>query len=139
MSLRLDELNAASLADFTTALGAVFEDAPWVAEQAASARPFPTVTALHEATLAAVHAAPPDRVMSFLRGHPELAGAAAMAGEIGPDSMAEQAALGLQRAADDTSSLAALNLAYSTRFGFPSSYACAAIPEPRSSPSSSAG
>jgi 2-oxo-4-hydroxy-4-carboxy-5-ureidoimidazoline decarboxylase len=119
MSLTLDGLNAASVADFTTALGAVFENAPWVAEQAASARPFATVTALHEAMLAAVHAAPPDRVMSFLRGHPELAGAAAIAGEIGPDSMAEQAALGLQRAADDTSSLAALNLAYSTRFGFP--------------------
>jgi 2-oxo-4-hydroxy-4-carboxy-5-ureidoimidazoline decarboxylase len=119
MSLVLDKLNAASVADFTTALGAIFEDAPWVAEQAASARPFATVMALHEAMLAAVHAAPPDRVMSFLRGHPELAGAAAMAGEIGHDSMAEQAALGLQRTADDIGSLAALNLAYSTRFGFP--------------------
>ena len=115
----LDALNAAAAADFTAALGAVFENAPWVAEQAALARPFATVTALHTAMLAAVRAAPPERVIAFLRGHPELAGAAVIAGEIGADSMAEQAALGLQGLADDSGAIAALNLAYSSCFGFP--------------------
>ena len=113
----LDELNAASVLDFTAALGEVFENAPWVAEQAALARPFATGTALHEAMLAAVHAAAPERITAFLRGHPELAGAAALAGNIGAASLAEQSALGLQRPADDA--LAALNLAYGDRFGFP--------------------
>ncbi len=119
MSRTLEALNAASVADFTTALGEVFENAPWVAEQAALARPFATGTALHEAMLAAVHSAPPERITAFLRGHPELAGAAAAAGKIGADSLAEQSALGLQRPADDADALAALNLAYSDRFGFP--------------------
>ncbi len=117
MSHALDALNAAPPADFAAALGAVFEDAPWVAEQAAAARPFATVAALHEAMCAAVRAAPPERVASFLRGHPELGGAAAMAGDIGAASMAEQSALGLQRPEDDA--LSTLNRAYSGRFGFP--------------------
>lgn len=115
----LDWLNAASATDFTAALGAVFENAPWVAGQAALVRPFATGTALHEAMMAAVQAAAPQRITAFLHGHPELAGAAAMAGNIGIDSLAEQSALGLQRPADDADALAALNLAYSTRFGFP--------------------
>ncbi len=119
VKLALDALNAAPAADFTAALGGIFEDAPWVAGQAASARPFATVIALHEAMLAAACAAPSDRIIAFLRGHPELAGPAAMAGDIGRDSMAEQAALGLQRRADDTDAIAALNAAYAARFGFP--------------------
>ncbi len=119
MSHALDALNAAPASEFAAALGAVFEDAPWVAEQAAAARPFATVAALYEAMCAAVRAAPPERVTSFLRGHPELGGAAAMAGEIGAASMAEQSALGLQRPEDDAQALAALNRAYADRFGFP--------------------
>lgn len=113
MSHALDALNAAPAADFVAALGAVFEDAPWVAEQAAAARPFATVAALHEAMCAAVRTARPERIASFLRGHPELGGAAAMAAA----SMAEQSALGLQRPEDDA--LSTLNQAYSGRFGFP--------------------
>jgi len=119
ISLTLDELNAASATDFTAALGAIFENAPWVAERAAAVRPFATVAALHEAMLAAVRTAPPERVTSFLRGHPELAGAAAQAGAMGDESKAEQAALGLHHPADDTAVLAALNAAYWGRFGFP--------------------
>ena len=119
MSHALDALNAAPAPEFTAVLGAVFEDAPWVAGQAAAARPFATVTALHDAMLAAVRAAPPERVLSFLRGHPELGGAAAAAGSIGAASMAEQSALGLQRPEDDAAALSALNRAYLGRFGFP--------------------
>ncbi len=119
MSHSLDALNAASDADFAAVLGAVFEDAPWVAEGAAAARPFATVAALHEAMLGAVRAAPPERVTAFLRGHPELGGAAAAAGTIGAASMAEQSALGLQRPEDDAAALSALNRAYLDRFGFP--------------------
>ena len=115
----LDELNAASVPDFVAALGAIFEDSPWVAEQAAAARPFATVTALHGAMLAAVQTAPVERIDAFLRGHPELAGAAARAGMIGAESTAEQAALGLDRAAGETDEIAAMNAAYGARFGFP--------------------
>jgi len=113
----LDGLNAASAADFTSVLGGIFEHAPWVAAEAAAARPFATVTALHAAMMAAVRAAPPERRLAFLCGHPELAGAAALAGTMQADSTAEQAGLGLERQAIAT--LAELNGEYRARFGFP--------------------
>jgi 2-oxo-4-hydroxy-4-carboxy-5-ureidoimidazoline decarboxylase len=112
----LDSLNRAAPGDFAAVLGDVFEHAPWVAEQAASARPFATVAALHDAMMAAVTSAPDDRIVTFLRGHPELSGAAALAGTMASHSTAEQAGLGLDRPADD---IAALNAAYSARFGIP--------------------
>ena len=118
MTHALEALNTAPAAEFAAVLGAVFEDAPWVAEQAAAARPFATVAALHEAMCAAVRSAPPERVTAFLRGHPELGGAAAAAGLISAASVAEQSALGLQRPAD-AAALPALNCAYADRFGFP--------------------
>ena len=106
-------------AGFVAALGATFEDAPWVAERAAIGRPYATVAALHQAMMEAVRTAQRDLVLHFLRGHPELAGAAARAGTIGADSTAEQAALQLNRAAAGTEELAAMNAAYTGRFGFP--------------------
>jgi 2-oxo-4-hydroxy-4-carboxy-5-ureidoimidazoline decarboxylase len=104
---------------FVAALGTVFEDAPWVAAAAAAHRPFATIDALHATMLAAVRAAQPAEIIHFLQGHPELSGAAARAGTIGADSTAEQAGLGLQRAAAETDRIAALNAAYRERFGFP--------------------
>lgn len=101
---------------FTAALGAVFEDAPWGAEAAAAHRPFLTVQALHDAMMAAIRSAPSAPVLAFLRGHPELDGAAAQARSIGSDSRAEQAGLGLQRSHDD---VAVLDASYNERFGFP--------------------
>ena len=118
--MTLDEVNAASVADLAAALGAVFEHAPWVAEQAAAQRPFATVAALHEAMLGAVLAAPEATQLAFLRGHPELGGSAARGGQMAAHSIAEQAALGLERLADDRAGeIQALNAAYSARFGFP--------------------
>ena len=119
MPFTLDHLNAAPAAEFVTALGKVFEDAPWVAEAVAPARPFATVAALHEAMLAAMRTAPPDLFLMFLRGHPELAGAAAQAGTLGVDSTFEQAGLELNRPANDAETLAAMNAGYLEKFGFP--------------------
>jgi 2-oxo-4-hydroxy-4-carboxy-5-ureidoimidazoline decarboxylase len=115
--MTLDELNAASAAQFTAALGAVFENAPWVAAAAASRRPFDTVAALHEAMTDAVRATSPDELTEFLRGHPELA---ARNVAMGAHSVAEQAALGLDRMARDREAIfGGLNAAYAGRFGFP--------------------
>ena len=78
--MTLDELNAADTSGFTIALGAVFENAPWVAARAAAARPFATVTALHQALFDQVATAPEAEQRAFLNGHPDLAGNAARAG-----------------------------------------------------------
>ena len=112
-------LNAMPEEGFVAALGTIFEDAPWVAGRAAAGRPYATIADLHAGMMAAVRSAPDGQVLAFLRGHPELAGAAARAGAIGADSTAEQSGLGLNRAADDTTEIAELNAAYGARFGFP--------------------
>lgn len=116
----LADLNAASAADFVDALGDVFEHAPWVAEAAAAARPFATVAALHDALMQVVRSAPPETMLGFLRGHPELGGNVARAGAMTDASKAEQGGLGLDRlAADDFARFERLNRAYRARFGFP--------------------
>ena len=117
--MTLDDLNHLPAMDVVAVLGRIFEDAPWVAERALAKRPFPTVSALHEAMMAELRAAPAATLLSFLRGHPELAGNAAARGEIGAESRAEQAGLGLDRLQEEAAELAELNAAYASCFGFP--------------------
>lgn len=118
--MTLDEVNSASPAALTAALGAVFEHAPWVADRAAAGRPFDTVEALHSAMMDAVCAAPDALQMGFLRGHPHLGGAAARGGQLEAHSTAEQRALGLDALdADRAADIQRLNDTYLARFGFP--------------------
>ena len=120
MAHALDALNGASPADFVAALGAVFEHAPWVAEAAATSRPYATVEALFAAMSSAVQCAPDDQRLALLTGHPELAGRAARAGAIAADSIAEQAAAGLDRLSEtEYARFEALNARYRETFGFP--------------------
>jgi 2-oxo-4-hydroxy-4-carboxy-5-ureidoimidazoline decarboxylase len=116
----LADLNRASAADFSAAVGDTFELAPWVAEAAAAKRPFVTVTALHDAMMGAVHAAPRERKLEFLKGHPDLAGKAARAGAVTEDSRCEQASVGLDTLSEEEfARFHRLNDAYKAKFGFP--------------------
>jgi 2-oxo-4-hydroxy-4-carboxy-5-ureidoimidazoline decarboxylase len=116
----LDDLNRAAPADFCAAVGDTFELAPWVAEAAATKRPFATVTALHEAMMGVVRAAPRDRQLDFLRGHPDLAGKTARAGALTEDSRHEQASVGLDTLSEEEfARFHRLNDAYKEKFGFP--------------------
>ena len=118
--MTLDELNALEPAGFTAALGIVFENAPWVAAAAAALRPFPTVTALHQALFNQVAGAPEADRRGFLGGHPDLAGSAARQRIMGEHSTAEQAAIGLDRLDDaGFARFADMNRAYRERFGIP--------------------
>lgn len=118
--LSLSDLNAASPADFAAPLGDVFEHAAWVAKTAAAGRPYATVTALHEAMMAAVREAPREKQLEILRGHPELAGKVARAGTLTEASKAEQGSLGFDRLSDEEfAHFGRLNATYRERFGFP--------------------
>ncbi|MDV2983099.1 UNVERIFIED_CONTAM: 2-oxo-4-hydroxy-4-carboxy-5-ureidoimidazoline decarboxylase [Methylobacteriaceae bacterium AG10] len=120
MPVTLDALNVAPEPEFVAALGAIFEHAPWVAEAAAARRPFASVEALFSAMREAVLAAPEARRLALLRDHPELAGRSARAGTIAAESIAEQAAAGLDRLSEpEYARFAALNSAYREKFGFP--------------------
>ncbi|MEQ6433815.1 2-oxo-4-hydroxy-4-carboxy-5-ureidoimidazoline decarboxylase [Comamonas sp. w2-DMI] len=116
----LDELNTMAHGAFVAALGEVFEYAPWVAEAAASQRPFDSIDALHGAMLAAVHASPREQAVRFLCGHPELSASAVRSGTLTSDSQQEQQSAGLGDLEQEQGErLAALNQAYRSRHGFP--------------------
>jgi 2-oxo-4-hydroxy-4-carboxy-5-ureidoimidazoline decarboxylase len=118
--MTLWEINRISSGAFTTALGGIFEHSPWVAERASAARPFAGIAELHAAMMAAVRAAPEEMQLALLRAHPELAGKAAIRGELTPDSKLEQSRAGLNQCSpDELARLSALNAAYDAKFGFP--------------------
>jgi 2-oxo-4-hydroxy-4-carboxy-5-ureidoimidazoline decarboxylase len=118
--MTLAELNAADRKAFVTRLGGVFEHSPWVAEGAYAARPFASVDALHAAMVDVVERASPAHQLGLIRAHPELAGKAAIRGELTAASHAEQAGAGLAACtADEYAKLQALNARYHARFGFP--------------------
>jgi len=119
-SIELARLNTADRGAFVAALGAIFEDAPWVAERAFAARPFATVVDLHRAMLDAVNAAGEQAQLAFVRGHPELGGKVARAGAMTDASRQEQGGLGLDRLSDaEYERFGRLNSAYRVRFGIP--------------------
>ena len=118
--MTIDELNTLTEGQFVAALGAIYEHAPWVAEGAFHARPFPEVAAVHAAMARVVADAGEPRQRALVAGHPDLAGTLARAGELAPFSAHEQGRLGLDRLSDaEFAQFDALNTAYRARFGFP--------------------
>ena len=118
--MTLAELNAASREALVAHLGGVFEHSPWVAELACGKRPFATREALHAVMIAAVRGAGEERRLALLRAHPELAGGAAVQGEMTDFSTREQGGSGLLNCSpQELSQLQDLNRAYAAKFGFP--------------------
>ena len=115
----LDDLNEAASGAFIAALDGVFEHAPWVAEQAAAMRPFPTVTALHETLMARVRAAPAEAMVAFLCGHPALSATALADPLLTAASRDEQSGLGLDSLGADLRRFEDGTAAYRAKFGFP--------------------
>jgi 2-oxo-4-hydroxy-4-carboxy-5-ureidoimidazoline decarboxylase len=118
--MTLAEINAFDHAAFDKCLGGIVEHSPWIADAAWEKRPFASVDALHAAMVAALMGAPVETQLVVIRLHPELAGMAAIRGEVTPDSKREQGGAGLtQCSPKEFSRLSALNRAYSAKFGFP--------------------
>ena len=120
MLLSIDDLNRMAVSDFTTRFGDVAEHSPWVAERAAGARPFADRDAVVDAFAAALRGAARDEQLAVLRAHPDLAGRAAIAGDLSEDSRKEQAGAGLDRLTrEEFERFTALNAAYKERFEIP--------------------
>lgn len=119
-TLCLPIVNNLDRAEFTRTLGGVFENSPWIAERAWSARPFASIDDLHRAMVDVARQAPRSVQLALLRAHPDLAGRAARAREMSASSAAEQASAGLDRLSDhEYERFNRLNAAYRDRFGFP--------------------
>ncbi len=120
MLLSIDDLNRMAVSDFTTRFGDVAEHSPWVAERAAGARPFADRDAVADVFAAALRDASREERLAVLRAHPDLAGRAAIAGDLSEDSRKEQAGAGLDRLTpEEFDRFTALNAAYKERFEIP--------------------
>jgi 2-oxo-4-hydroxy-4-carboxy-5-ureidoimidazoline decarboxylase len=118
--MNLQNLNALDAPAFTQVLGGIFEHSPWVAERVLHQRPFASTQALHAAMVAAIEAEGSEAQLKLIRAHPELAGKAAVRGELTEESNREQSGAGLDRCTPkEFAELHSLNTRYNQKFSFP--------------------
>lgn len=116
----LQQLNQLPFDAFVAALEGVFEHSSWVAERTAALRPFHSVEELAAMMAGEVEKAGYAAQMKLIRAHPELAGKAALRGELTKESSGEQSGAGLDQCSpEELSRLTELNQAYQSKFGFP--------------------
>ncbi len=105
---------------FVATFGDVFEHSPWVAEGAWEQGPFHRLDGLHAAMVEVLHEAGEERQLALIRAHPDLAGKAAIQGELTAASTEEQARSGLSSLTpEEFARFQGLNDAYKDRFGIP--------------------
>ena len=99
----------------------VYEHSPWVAEQAYErGKDEDDPARLADIMAACVDAADDQAKLTLIRAHPDLAGRAAIAGELTADSTAEQASAGIDQCTDqEFARFQSLNARYREKFGFP--------------------
>jgi 2-oxo-4-hydroxy-4-carboxy-5-ureidoimidazoline decarboxylase len=120
MRYTLEQLNTMSTDAFTAALSGIFEHSPWVAVEAADKRPYGSVDVLHRTMSGIVEAAGEEKQLALINAHPELAGKAAVRGELTEESTREQSGSGLSQCTqEEFDKLQSLNRAYREKFGFP--------------------
>ncbi|MAC78770.1 MAG: polysaccharide deacetylase [Rhodobacteraceae bacterium] len=110
-------------AAFVAAYGGIFEHSPWIAEGAWALElgyAHDTAVGLQNALARVFRSAGEDMRLEVLKAHPDLAGKLAAAKRLTADSTAEQASAGLDLLTDaERAEFAALNDAYTQKFGFP--------------------
>ena len=120
MPIPLAAINDMNAAEFIARFGDVAEHSPWVAERAAGARPFRSRDEMIAAFVATMHTASAAEQRALLLAHPDLAGRAAVAGDLTADSRREQAGAGLdQLTREEFARFTAMNAAYRERNGIP--------------------
>ncbi|RZI84325.1 MAG: 2-oxo-4-hydroxy-4-carboxy-5-ureidoimidazoline decarboxylase [Rubrivivax sp.] len=119
-ALTLEHLNGADQARFTALLDGVYEHSPWIAEQAWAQAPFKSLAQLKYALAQVVRQSSQEAQLGLIRAHPELAGKAAVAGQLTAESTHEQSKAGLGHCTpEEFALLQQLNEAYKARFGWP--------------------
>jgi len=119
-TLTLDTLNAASSTEFVAQLDGIYEHSPWIPQRAHAHAPFTTLAQLKRALVEVVRQAAREEQLGLIRAHPELAGKAAVAGQLTQESTGEQSRAGLTHCTpDEFARLQQLNADYTARFGWP--------------------
>lgn len=112
-----------SLDSFRAQFGGVYEHSAWVAEAVWQAWDEPGARhfgELADAMSKAVDSAAEETQLELLRSHPELAGKAALSGDVTKSSASEQRGAGLDQCSpEELAEIRRLNREYHARFGFP--------------------
>lgn len=115
--------SAMTEAEFVAVFGGIYEHSPWVARETRQRGlddRHDTVEGLAEALAATVDAGDEETRLALIRAHPDLAGRAAVRGELGEASSREQAGAGIDQCSPaEYERFQSLNQAYKERFGFP--------------------
>jgi OHCU decarboxylase len=115
-ALTIDQVNHLSEAEFVAMFGQLFQGPPWIASEVARRRPFDSLYAMRHAMHTVLFEAPAERQRELIKQYPDLATKVAL----GPESLRDQAAAGLNRLTpDEYERFDELNSAYRERFGFP--------------------
>ena len=118
--LTLEQVNRASPAEFVALLEGTYEHSPWVAELAASQRPFATLAALKQALAKSVRDIGREAQLKLIRAHPELAGKAMVSKTLTAESTNEQGKAGLTDCTpEEFAHIQKLNTEYNAKFGWP--------------------
>jgi OHCU decarboxylase len=108
---------------FIARFGVVYEHSPWIAEAAHARGLTPaedTPEGLATALAAVLGEADSDSKLALIRAHPDLAGRAAIVGDLTQASRSEQAGAGLDRCTrEEFHRFHEMNDAYKAKFGFP--------------------
>src|SRR5438552_4063548 len=106
--------------EFMEIYGGIYEQSPWIAEEAFARQDIDTVEALHAAMKLAVVRSDMNQQLILIRAHPDLACAPADMSKLTRESQSEQAGAGLKSCTpEEFAEFQKLNAGYKTRFGFP--------------------
>lgn len=110
-----------SLEEFVGRYGGIYEHSPWVAEKSHEvAANVESVDELAAIFASCVDLADHERRLVLIRAHPDLAGKAAISGELTEESSAEQASAGIDQCSrEEYEKFQELNRQYKKKFGFP--------------------
>ena len=112
-----------SHSEFLDRFGSIYEHSAWIAEAVWNkglTEEHDSVGPLADALAAVLDASDDNAKLELIRAHPDLAGKAAVRGELTEASTSEQAGAGLDEcSAEEFARFQTLNEAYKSKFGFP--------------------
>ncbi|WP_017937903.1 2-oxo-4-hydroxy-4-carboxy-5-ureidoimidazoline decarboxylase [Zestomonas thermotolerans] len=112
-----------SRAEFVAAFAEIYEHSPWVAERAYDLgldESVDEIESLHQRMADILLSASREEQLALINAHPDLAGKAAIRGELTASSTSEQAGAGIHECSpEEFARFTELNAAYKARFGFP--------------------
>lgn len=112
----LSALNQMNQGEFIAALGAIFEESPWVAEKAWFKQPFANIKTLYHTMVDIVKNSSSEQQLTLICAHPDLGSKAKMA----EASVQEQAGVGLDcLTPSEYEQFHQFNQNYKAKFGFP--------------------